>query len=420
LELSALNLALILFEKKIPADNLWRRNMSINYKVQEKMKVGSAIRKLFEEGLILKQKYGSENFFDLSIGNPVMESPSAYKEELIRLASSPKPGMHRYMENAGYTETRSAVADQLTLETGINFTGNEVIMSCGTAGALNITLKALLNPGEEIITFAPYYFDYESYTDNHGGIFKIISSDDNFIPRFDLLEEAINPKTKAIIINSPNNPTGIVYNETVLQDLAQILKNKSMEFGSPIYVISDDVYCRIVFDGIKCPRIVNYYPHTIITTSFSKDLALPGERIGYAAVHPQCDQKQDILGALIYATRVLGFVSAPALQQRLVRNLLNVTVPVSEYQRKRDFLYRELTRLGYQIVKPQGAFYLFPRCPVADDKAFLRELKEYNVLAVPGSSFKAPGYFRISYCLDDYTIAGCLSGFQKTMQKFKE
>jgi aspartate aminotransferase len=392
--------------------------MSISRQVQQKMVQGSFIRKMFEEGMQLKKQFGDSNVFDLSIGNPIMEPPKEFNAEMLKIAQNPSPGMHRYMANAGYFEVRSAVASQLSVETGIKFSGNEVVMSCGTAGALNTVFKALLNPGEEVITFSPYFFEYDVFVDNHQGIVKVIPSDENFVPRFDLLEAGITSRTKAVIINSPNNPTGTVYSEKTLKQMAEILSKKAREFKTQIYVISDDVYCRIAFDGIKVPRIINYYPDTIIVTSFSKDLALPGDRIGYMAVHPDCSDCKDVVSGLIYGTRVLGFVNAPALLQHLVCNIQGVTISLVEYQRKRDFLYKNLTEMGFKIVKPQGAFYIFPQTPIKDDLEFIQELKGVRVLAVPGSSFKAPGYFRIAYCLDDHTIEGCLNGFRSIARKY--
>jgi aspartate aminotransferase len=382
------------------------------------MAQGSAIRKMFEEALVMMKQYGADNVFDLSLGNPIMEPPKEFNQEMLRLAQNPTPGMHRYMPNAGYPETLAAVAAQLAKDTGVKFSAGDVVMTCGTAGALNIAFKTLLNPGDEVITFAPYFFEYRFYIDNHGGILKILTSDENFDPDFNVFEKEISRKTRAVIINSPNNPTGKVYSEKVLKQLAELLKNKSAEYGNPIFVISDDVYCRVVFDGIKCPRIINYYPDSIIVTSFSKDLALPGERIGYAAVHPDCGLRQDVAGGLIYSNRVLGYVNAPALLQHLVTNIQNVTIDPMEYQRKRDFLYGNLTKMGYSIVKPGGAFYLFPKTPGKDDLAFVQELKQYRVLVVPGSSFNAPGYFRICYCLSDRTLEGSLEGFRKAAQMF--
>jgi aspartate aminotransferase len=394
------------------------RRIAINQKVKINMASGSFIRKMFEDGIALKQKYGNDKVFDLSIGNPIMEPPAEVKQEIRRLSENPIPGMHRYMENVGYTNTRAAVAAQLAIDTGIKFTTSEIAMSAGTAGALNCVFKALLNPGEEVITFAPYFFEYDFYVDNHGGIIKIVPSDENFVPRFDLLEAAITPKTKAVIINSPNNPTGTVYSHETLEKITEILRAKSRENNATIYAVSDDVYCRVIFDGIKCPRMINHYENTIIVTSFSKDLALPGERIGYSAVHPDCIDRKDVVGGIVYAIRILGYVGAPAFQQNLVRNIQNVTVPTFEYQKKRDFLYTNLTRMGYRIVKPQGAFYLFPQSPIKDDIAFIYALKDNFVLTVPGSSFKAPGHFRISYCTDDHNVEGCLDGFEKVAKQY--
>lgn len=392
--------------------------MAISNVVKQKMIQGSFIRKMFEEGMQLKKQFGEANVFDLSIGNPIMEPPKEFNSEMLRIAQNPSAGMHRYMENAGYADVRAAVAAQLAIDTGVKFTGNEIVMTCGTAGALNAVFKALLNPGEEVITFSPYFFEYDVFTDNHQGVIKVIPSDEYFVPRFDLLEAGITSKTKAVIINSPNNPTGCVYSEKTLKQISEILKKKAKELKTQIYVVSDDVYCRVAYDGIKVPRMVNYYPDTIIVTSFSKDLALPGDRIGYAAVNPDCGDCKDVVGGIIYGNRVLGFVNAPALLQNLVRNIQGVTISVAQYQKRRDFLFENLTAMGFKVVKPQGAFYLFPRSPIEDDIAFLNELKQFRVLAVPGTSFKAPGYFRIAYCLDDHTVEGCLDGFRKAAQKF--
>ncbi len=381
------------------------------------MAAGSFIRKMFEEGMALKKIYGDNKVFDLTIGNPIMEPPPAFKQELINLATRPIPGMHRYMENAGYTETRDCVAKRLALETGLKFTQNEIVMTVGTAGGLNSVFKALLNPGEEIITFAPYFFEYASFADNHCGSIKVLPSDKTFTPDFKALEAAINTKTKAVIINSPNNPTGIVYNEAILKELAETLTRVSTRLNHRIYIVTDDVYSKLYYDGPRCPRIIHYYPHSIIVTSFSKDLSLPGERIGYAAVHPECENAKEVVDAIIYSNRVLGYVNAPALMQLAIRSLQNVSVSIAEYQRKRDLLYNNLTQMGYEITKPQGAFYIFPKCPIHNDLAFVEELKKLKVLVVPGTAFAAPGYFRISYCLDDKTLEGSLPGFQQIIQK---
>ena len=392
--------------------------MSISDNIQRRMVEGSWIRKMFEEGAILKQRYGAENVFDLSIGNPVMEPPVEFNQELKKLVENPLPGMHRYMENAGYPETRAAVAAQLSLETGIKFSMNDIVMACGTGGALNVVLKTILNPGDEVIVFAPYFVEYDNYIDNHGGVAKVLPTDERFIPKLDALEAAITAKTKAVIINSPNNPSGAVYSEDVVHQIGELLGKKESQFGIRIFLISDEVYRKIIFDGLKYPPIFGHHLQSIVVTSHSKDLALPGERIGYIAVHPDCSLREELIGGFIFCTRILGYVNAPALMQHAVRNLQHVTVSVAEYQRKRDFLYGRLVEMGYSMIKPQGAFYMFPKSPLEDDVAFVNELRQWNVLTVPGRGFGLPGYFRLSYCVEDNTLEGSLAGFKKVAQKF--
>jgi len=382
------------------------------------MATASWIRKMFEEGATLKQRYGKENVFDLSIGNPVMEPPPEFIHELRKLAENPLPGMHRYMENAGYPETRAAVAAQLSLETGIKFTMNEIIMTCGAAGALNVVLRTILNQGEEVIIFAPYFAEYVHYINHHDGVARVVPTDEQFIPQLDVLEAAIGAKTRAVIINSPNNPSGAVYSEEVIHRLGELLRKKEAQYGIQIFLISDEAYRKIIYDGLKYPPVWHHYSQSIIVTSHSKDLALPGERIGYIAVHPDCNQREELVGGLIYCNRTLGFVNASALMQHLVRHLQQVTVSAVEYQKKRDFLYDHLIEMGYSVIKPQGAFYMFPKSPLEDDVAFVKELQQWKVLIVPGRGFGSPGYFRVSYCVDDRTLEGSLAGFQKAAQKF--
>jgi aspartate aminotransferase len=392
--------------------------MSISERVKKSMEEGSWIRRMFEEGTILKQQYGEENVFDLSLGNPVMKPPAEFHQELRRLAENPLPGMHRYMENAGYAETRTAVAKQLSLEAGINFTKDDIIMTCGAAGALNVVLKTIINREEEVIIFAPYFAEFINYIENHDGIAKVLPTDEQFIPRLDVLETAISAKTKAVLINYPNNPSGAVYSEDLLHQLGELLNHKSNQYGKEIFLINDEAYRNIVYNGLVCPQIWPHYQQSIIVTSHSKDLAIPGERIGYIAVHPNLNDHQELMAGFAHCNRILGYVNAPALMQHLVRQLQAVTVSVAEYQRKRDFLYDHLTDMGYSIVKPQGTFYMFPRSPLEDDIAFIKELRQWRVLTVPGYSFGASGYFRISYCTDDGTLEGSLAGFRKVAQKF--
>ncbi len=390
--------------------------MSVSDRVKKSMEQGSWIRRMFDEGILLKQHYGEENVFDLSLGNPVMEPPVEFREELERLASNPSPGMHRYMENAGYPETRTAVAAQLSLESGMNFTMNDIVMTCGAAGALNVVLKTVLNHGDEVIIFAPFFAEYLNYIDNHGGVTKILPTDEQFVPKLDVLETAIGARTKAVLINSPNNPSGAVYSEDFIHQLGQLLNNKCSQYGTQVLLVSDEAYRKIVYDGAKCPRVWPHYRQSIVVTSHSKDLALPGERIGYIAIHPDCDHRKELVDGFIHCNRILGYVNAPALMQRVVRRLQGVTVSIAEYQEKRDFLYNHLIDMGYSVIRPQGAFYMFPRSPLEDDVAFVRHLQEWQVLTVPGFSFGLPGYFRISYCVEDRTLAGSLDGFRRAIR----
>lgn len=387
--------------------------MSISDNVLRRMEEGSWIRRMFEEGSSLKQQYGEEKVFDLSLGNPVVEPPVEFVQELRRLAENPLPGMHRYMANAGYPETRTVVAKQLALETSIEFTADDIVMTCGASGALNVVLKTILNPGEEVLVFAPYFVEYDNYIDNQGGVSKILPTDDQFIPRLDVLESAITAKTKAVIVNSPNNPSGVVYTQDLIHRLGGLLSEKESRYGTQIFLISDEPYRKIIYDGLKYPPVFSHHPNSVALTSHSKDLALPGERIGYIAANPGCGRHDELMTGLIFCNRVLGYVNAPALMQHAVRNLQGVTVSVAEYQRKRDFLYGHLTEMGYSVIKPQGAFYMFPKSPLEDDVAFVKKLQQWNVLTVPGRGFGSPGYFRISYCVQDATLEGSLDGFRK-------
>ena len=392
--------------------------MTVSKKIKKYMTEGGWIRKMFEEGIALKKKYGERNVFDLSLGNPIVEPPEQFRRELRDWANNPRPGMHRYMPNAGYPETRAAVAAHLSAKTGLPFTANEIVMTCGAAGALNTALKAISEPGDEIIIFSPYFSEYIYYADNHQAVAKIVPTDRLFMPDLKALEKNITARTKAVLVNSPNNPTGVVYSNKTLQDIGNILSKKEKQYGTEIYLVSDDVYRKLVYDGVECLYPFQYHPRTIVTTSHSKDLALPGERIGYIAVNPQYDGREELINGLVFCNRVLGFVNAPALMQNIVKSLQDASVDIAQYARKRDFLYNNLTEMGYSMVKPQGAFYMFPKSPIEDDTAFVREIQKHNILVVPGRGFGAPGYFRISYCVDDWVIEGSLKGFKTVAKEY--
>ena len=384
--------------------------MAISQKVHDFMERASWIRKMFEEGIRLKQEFGAENVFDLSLGNPVAEPPRELVDAMISAAGETMTGQHRYMPNAGYEATRQAVAEALSEECKVSLSAGDIVMVCGAAGGLNITLKTLLDPGDEVIVFAPYFVEYLFYADNHGGKAVPVNTREDFSIDLESFRAAVTSKTKAVIINSPNNPTGVVYSRKALQELADALREKSQEIGHAIYLISDDPYKKIVFDGLETPNILDLYENSIYVTSHSKDLAVPGERIGYVAVHPQAEDAGRVMAGLIFCNRVLGFVNAPALFQRVVQKVQHVTVDVEQYRKRRDFLYKELTGIGYEVVKPQGAFYFFPKAPIADEVKFASLLADKKVLVVPGRGFGTPGYFRRSTCVPDRVIKGALPG----------
>ncbi len=386
--------------------------MAVSNKVKGSMEQGSWIRKMFEEGISLKQQFGEENVFDLSLGNPIMEPPQEFFDELRRVAENPIAGLHRYMPNAGFVETRDAVAAQLREETGQDFTANEIIMCCGAGGGLNVILKTLLDPGDEVVIFAPYFVEYFFYADNHGGACKVVPPNDDFLPDLDAFENAIVENTKIVLLNSPNNPSGVLYSAELLAQLGEIIQRKEKEFDSEIFLVSDEPYRKILFDGLEYPHIFDHHVRSIVATSHSKDLALPGERIGFVAVHPDYDDKTELMDGLVFCNRTLGFVNAPALIQHIVKNLQSVTIDVQQYQDKRDFMYQNLTEIGYEMPMPQGAFYMFPKSPIEDDVEFTAELQKSNVLVVPGRGFGSPGHFRLSYCVTDETLAGSLEGFR--------
>ena len=392
--------------------------MPVSQKVSQHMEQGGWIRRMFEAGIALKAQYGEDKVFDLSLGNPVVEPPAEFHRELRRLAEHPIKGMHRYMPNNGYLETRRAVSDSLRTETGLDFTPGDIVMTCGAAAAINVTLKTILNLDEEVIILSPYFVEYGYYIDNHQGVAVVVPTDADFQLDRPAIAAAITSKTRGIIINSPNNPTGVVYPTEGLKQLADLLRRKQTEHGSQIYLISDEPYRRIIFDGLTSPQVLPHYENTIMVTSHAKDLALPGERIGYLALHPSCPDRAELLNGLTFCNRTLGFVNAPALMQHVVQGLQGVSVDASDYQRQRDFLYSQLTELGYSVVKPQGAFYLFPKSPIEDDVAFVEALQEWNVLTVPGRGFGTPGHFRISYCVEDRVLEGAINGFARAAEKF--
>ena len=393
--------------------------MSIAKKIETIITTASWIRRMFEEGAELKKMYGPENVYDFSLGNPNLPPPDKFKEVLLELLRSEPLGAHAYMPNTGYPGVCGAVAAFLAREQGAPVEGADVIMTCGAAGALNIALKALLDPGDDVLTPAPCFVEYGFYADNHGGELKTVASRPDFQLDLEALGAAITPKTKVVLINSPNNPTGAVYGAASLKALGDLLEVKSRELGRTIYLISDEPYRKVVYDGVSVPSIFTAYRESLIATSYSKDISIPGERIGFIAVNPAAAHRKALLGGMALANRILGFVNAPALMQRAVARLQGEKTDIDAYRRKRDLLCDGLGAMGYDFVKPAGTFYLFPRSPIPDDVEFVQALKAERVLVVPGSGFKGPGHFRIAFCVDDAVITNAMPGFERAIRKYR-
>jgi aspartate aminotransferase len=389
--------------------------MAISKKMNEFAKSASWIRKMFEEGARLKAEFGAENVFDFSLGNPDLPPPPEFQKTLVQLAENDSPGTHAYMPNGGYPFVREAVAARISSEQGVTLSVNEMLMTCGAAGGLNVTLKALLNPGDEVIILAPFFVEYKFYVDNHGGVSKVVATDDNFNMDLGVIEAAINEKTKAVIINSPNNPTGQIYSKESLEELGRLLDSASQRFSSTIFLIADEPYRKIVFDNNEVPSIMQAYQNSIVVSSYSKDLSLPGERIGYIALRPEIAEKNPMTEALTLANRILGFVNAPALMQRVVAELQGASVDNTIYTRRREKFCKILADAGYEFMPPKGAFYIFPKSPIADDTEFVAKLQEQKILAVPGKGFGTPGYFRLAFCVEDAVIERSAEAFQKAM-----
>ena len=373
--------------------------MPISRKVQEQLKNASWIRRMFEEGLVLKKQIGADKVYDFALGNPILEPPEELLDALEELAADRTPGLHHYMPNAGYPEVRQAYADLQRLETGFDYTADHIVMTVGAACALNVTMKTLLNAGDEVILIAPYFAEYLYYVDNHGGKAVVVQATEDLDLDCNAIAAAITPRTRAVLLNSPNNPTGKVYNHTTIDDLASVLHGKQKELGTTIYLITDEPYRSIVYDEVDVPLVATYSRNSSLCTSHSKDLGLPGERIGHIAVCPEAEDATELVDGMSFALRTLGFVNAPALMQRVVSHVLGTTVDTDYYRRNRDTLYHELTTMGFQMIRPDGAFYLFPKSPIEDDVALVRKLQEHHILTVPGSGFGTPGHFRISYAV---------------------
>jgi aspartate aminotransferase len=392
--------------------------MPVARKIDSFIERSSWIRRMFEEGARLRAEHGADKVFDFSLGNPNLEPPAEFDAAVQDLLTNHGPGTHGYMPNAGYPDTRAAVAAYLTEEQGVEIPPANVVMTAGAGGALNVVFKTILDEGDEVIVPAPYFVEYDFYTDNHGGVLKRVATTPDFDLDVAAIEAAITPKTRAVLFNSPNNPTGRVYSEASLRALGRLLEHERAERGRIIFLIADEPYRKIVYDGVQVPSAFAAYPHTLVITSYSKDLSLSGERIGFVAAHPAIPEVERLMAGLILANRILGFVNAPALMQRAVARLQGVRVDLAPYQRNRDVMHKALVDAGYSVPSPQGAFYLFPKSPLADDIEFVRELQEQLVLVVPGTGFHGPGHFRVSYCVAPETVDGALPIFAELGKKY--
>lgn len=390
--------------------------MSVSNKMKTFAEKSSWIRKMFEEGAKMKAEFGAENVYDFSLGNPDVPPPPQFADVIREVAADNGPGVHAYMPNGGYPWVREAIAAKMSGDQGVAVHHGDMLMTCGAAGALNVILKALLNPGEEVLLLAPYFVEYNFYIDNHGGIGKVVNTDSQFNIDLGAIEQSITEKTKAIIINSPNNPTGRIYTRKSLSALGDLLDKAGAAHNRTIYMVSDEPYRKIVFDNQEVPSIFEAYRNSIIASSYSKDLSLPGERIGYLAVHPEIDDKNALLDAMTLANRILGFVNAPAFMQRVVAELQDASVDCSIYAQRREVFCSILEAAGYDFSRPDGAFYIFPKSPIEDDVQFCSLLQEQKILAVPGRGFGAPGYFRLAFCVNDTVIEHSAPGFQKAME----
>jgi aspartate aminotransferase len=392
--------------------------MPVAKKIAEASQRSSWIRQMFEEGARLAEIHGCDAVSDFSIGNPNLEPPREFLEALEELIHDPSLGTHGYMSNAGYQETRAAVADYLATDQGVPVRADNVVMTCGAGGALNVIFKAILDPEDDVIVARPYFVEYGAYVDNHRGVLKVVDARPDFDLDLGAIEASVGPKTRAVLVNSPNNPTGRVYPEATMKALGELLRRKSVDTGRIIYLVADEPYRRIVYDGVRVAPVMSAYENTIIASSYSKELSLAGERIGYVAANPAIERVNELMVGLITANRILGFVNAPALMQRAVARLQGVTVDVAPYKRNRDVLCDELTKAGFTVRKPEGAFYLFPKSPIDDDMAFCRELQERLVLVVPGSGFGLPGYFRMAYCVAPSVVDCALPAFRELGAKY--
>lgn len=393
----------------------------ISDKMKELIKNNSVVREMFEEGKRLKKIYGDENVYDFSLGNPSVEAPKEIKENIIKILNNEDScTLHGYMSNSGFEDVRESIANSINQKFGTSFDHTNIIMTVGAASGLNIVFKSILNKDDEVIVIAPYFSEYNNYIKNYDGIVSVVNAKaPAFYPDLKELESKINEKTKAVLINTPNNPTGTIYPESIIKDISNILDKKQKEYKKEIYLISDEPYRELVYDGSEVPYVANYYDNTIVVYSYSKSLSLPGERIGYVLVSNRLEEYKELIEAITIANRIIGCVNAPSLMQKVIKESLDLKVDIDSYNKNRNLLYNILVENGFECTKPEGAFYMFVKTPIKDDKEFCKIAKRYNLLFVPASSFSYPGYVRIAYCVSYEMIEKSRQAFEKLSEEFK-
>lgn len=393
----------------------------ISDKIKPFLANNSMIRKMFEEGNRMATIYGRDNVYDFSLGNPNVPVPDVNNALMSIIQENEFNVLHGYMSNAGYEDVRQTIAESLNKKFGTSFSCKNLIMTVGAASGLNVILKSILNPGDEVIVFAPYFVEYNNYIQNYDGNIVVISPDtDTFLPKFTEFESKITPKTKVVIVNSPNNPTGVVYSEETIITLTTIMKKKEEEYGTSIVLLADEPYRELAYNGVEVPYITKYYSNTVVCYSYSKSLSIPGERIGYLVIPDEITDSDLLISAATIANRVLGCVNAPSLMQKAIKYCIDhdITVNLQEYERNRNLLYNALVAYGFSCAKPEGAFYLFVKSPVADEREFCETAKAHHVLLVPGSSFACPGYVRIAYCVSYEQIERSLPAFKAIAEEY--
>jgi aspartate aminotransferase len=394
--------------------------MPVSKFIKESMTKSSWIRKMFEEGIRLKKEFGAENVYDFSLGNPDLDPPEKFFETFKEFAGKKTKGAHGYMPNAGSVEARNAIAEKVSKDHEVKTSADQIVMTVGAAGGLNAVFKTILDPQDEVIIIKPYFVEYNFYVTNHGGVPVHVDSKADFSIDVDNIKKAVTGKTRAVLINSPNNPTGKIYHSKEIQALADLLKSESSARSKIIYLISDEPYREIVYNGAVVESIFKHYKNSIVVNSYSKSLSLPGERIGYIAASSSADGFDELMGGLILSNRILGFVNAPALMQRIVARLNESSVDVSVYKKRRDIFVSGLKEAGYDFTSPEGAFYIFCKSPGGNDIEFVQHLQKYNILVVPGTGFGAPGYFRIAYCVDDDIIKRSIPLFKEAISSYRK